>query len=489
MDEFESQLEALQEQSERVRLRAWLAGDVEDAALLELDERFEDVTSGDALDRLRSELDGARLQDEREARLRRLGTAESAVLAARLRRLGAELRARESRQEIVLGGSPVAVVEVAARMALEDDAGRRAELRDELDRAAGDLDELREERFARAGEVRARLGYADGLARAAALHPQLDFDAWRDAAEVFLAESEPAWLDALTAASRRIGVRGAPALADLPRVLRADVLDSALPVARLVGCLDHAFNHFGAGLAAACAVEFCRPDASGDARSFALRPPDQVVWAACGAGGVGGAWRAFGAAGSALAAAFCAESLPEGRRRAFDPALPLAWERLFENVWSAPEWLEESPLQLRAAEASEAFRLRRLLTLRSVCAQVVFERALADLPGGSDPHALAEAWAEVRERATHCRHATAGYLRAADPELASVHELRAQCFGAQLGERLRQRHGKRFWHERGAAELLKEVWNTGGTYRLETLASELELGPLDVAPLLEDALR
>jgi len=489
MEEFERRLEECAEHSERVRLHAWLAGDAGDEALTQVDERFEDVTSGDALDRLRAELDGARLEDEREARLRRLCTAESAVLDARLRRLGADLRARESRQQIRLGGSPVAVAELAGRLASEGDAARRAELRDLLDRAAGELDELREERFARAGQARADLGHADGLARARVLHPQVDFDAWRDAAEAFLEQSAPRWLDALAGASRRAGLRGAPARGDLPRVLRAGALDPALPVSRIVGCFDHAFDRFGAGLGAACAIEFCRPGSPADARSFAPCPPGQVVWAACGAGGADGARRAFGAAGSALAAHFCAESLPAARRRAFDPGLPLAWERLFESVWSAPAWLEESPLQLRAEEAAEAFRVRRLLTLRSVCSQVIFERALAALPGDSDPHGLAEAWAEVRERATGCPHATAGYLLGADPEMASAHELRAQCLAAQLGERLRQRYGSRFWHERGAAELLKEVWNTGGTYRLETLAAELELGPLDVAPLFEDSLR
>ena len=70
-----------------------------------------------------------------------------------------------------------------------------------------------------------------------------------------------------------------------------------------------------------------------------------------------------------------------------------------------------------------------------------------------------------------------------------MHELRGRCLAVQLAERLRARFGTRFWHERGASGLLKELWNTGGTYRAESLAADVELGPLDIAPLIEDALR
>ena len=276
MDEFASRFEAFAERSEHARLRAWLAGEAEEAALSEVDERFEDVTSGDGLERIRAELDEARLEEEREARLRELCTVESAVLAARVRRLGAELRARES-QQTPFGGPPVAVAELAARLASEGDAARRAEMRDALDRAAGEVDELREERFARAGQARAELGHVDGLARARVLHPQIDFEAWGAAAERLLEASEPSWLDALAAASRRAGIRGAAVRGDIPHLLRAGALDTALPVARIADCFDYAFDHFGVRLADACALEFCRPDSASDARSFAVCPPGEVA--------------------------------------------------------------------------------------------------------------------------------------------------------------------------------------------------------------------
>ena len=75
-----------------------------------------------------------------------------------------------------------------------------------------------------------------------------------------------------------------------------------------------------------------------------------------------------------------------------------------------------------------------------------------------------------------------------DPDLYCADYLRAWCLEAKLSEHLRERFGRRFWRERGAGDLLKELWNTGATYTADGLADELGLGPIDTEALIEDLL-
>lgn len=456
-------------ESERARLRAWLAD--APAELGEIDARFEDLTSGDAVTALRREADEAALEDTRESRRRWQQLVESAVLGARARGLGGELRSRERAQPRV-------------RLADEPDPGVRRALCQARERAHAELDELREELFARSGEARAALGYETGRARARALHPQVDFEAWSGAAELLLESTESAWLEALHAAARRAGLRGVER-SDLPWLLRSDALDRLF--ARGEALLDSTFDRMGTTLAQGVSLEVS--ERRGAARCFVPHAPDEVIVAMSGTASLDGVQQLFAAAGGARAASFCAGSLPVERRHAIDPALDRTWSLLFQNVLRDPTWMREGPAQLRADELAAQLRLRQLLALRGAAARVAFESALADLPGGSDPHAQAVLFGECRQRATMLEHSAAGYLVGADAELASVHELRAQCLAAQLAEQLRARFARAFWHERGACELLKELWNTGGAYRAESLASELELGTLAVAPLIADAVR
>jgi hypothetical protein len=229
--------------------------------------------------------------------------------------------------------------------------------------------------------------------------------------------------------------------------------------------------------------------ADADARCFAIRPTFDVVLVARGNGGVEGVRSFFAAGARALLWHFASESLAVDQTRAIDPALPMAWSLLFEDLIADPLWAEESPAQLRVDEFVHRVRLRRLLEVRSVAGQVIHEVGLAALPGGADPHALASAWAEQRRWVTGCSQSASGYLLRADAELGSVDAMRARCLAAALAVHLRERFGSRFWKEPGAGSLLRELWNTGGTYSAEELSAALGLGELQIDLLLVDAAK
>ncbi len=130
-------------------------------------------------------------------------------------------------------------------------------------------------------------------------------------------------------------------------------------------------------------------------------------------------------------------------------------------------------------------RATRSVRRRRCAAKVRYELELESLPNTADPRPLAELYTEELYTATGARTSEARYLYETDPWLYSVDTLRARCLESQLVEHLRTRFGRRFWRERRAGDLLKELWNTGATYTAEELAAALGIGPISVDLLIE----
>jgi hypothetical protein len=373
----------------------------------------------------------------------------------------------------------------------ESTAERRSEIQAAIDAARAELDELREELLVRLGEARAELGYATGRARAEARHPGVDFDAWRAAGELLLGGSEAVYRDALHGAWQRAAVKADEAgHGDIDWVHRMQVFDAPFAPGRQIDLLDYTTRGMGLGLSAVPGLEVEDPEerASSPLSCFPLRAPGEIVLGGTLPTGIEGSRALFAAVGRAFHFAFMSPALPVERRRVMDRGLAGGFGLLFEGLIADPAWIEESPAQLRGEEFAQGVGLRRLLQLRRCAAQLVFEFELSQLEAGHDAHALAEPRAEWLSAATGYAHSTAGYLIGADPELGSAHRLRAHCLAAQLREYLRRRFGRRFWRERAAGELLKELWNTGSTYSADELAGELGIAPLDVTALLEELL-
>ena len=175
-------------------------------------------------------------------------------------------------------------------------------------------------------------------------------------------------------------------------------------------------------------------------------------------GGVAGCRGAFVAAGRALGPAFSSSELPVERRRDGDPALGLGFGLLFGDLLSDPGWLATSPASQRVEEIVQEAALRRLLLLRRCAGQLRYELSLSTLPPGEDPVAPDGCGCRRTVAGTRRHHARVGgegLLEHSDPELTALHELRAQCFAAQLAEFLRHEFGRAFWKERRCGELLE----------------------------------
>jgi hypothetical protein len=409
------------------------------------------------------------------------------VLEARVLPVELELRSRELAQRIRVGKREQTAFAWRGAAAGLDDATARAELQRALDRADAELVPLRAELHVRSAEELAKLGFATPRAWAEALRPDVDLDSWARAARELLVATEPAWHDALRAAAGS----GTPVRSgvDLYRALSLPRWATAFGGARFAA-LDSLCDAWRVrlGLLPGLAVDDAPREAAHPLPFLATpRVPGELLLRLPQRAAVLDLASELDLGGRALACGLTSDALPVESRLTGDRALPLAWGALFRERLFDPAWLASGPLAARADRFAADAALLRLAPLRAAAARTQSELALAALSPGSDPRALADAHASRMREALACDWSDAALLRDCRARPAALDELRAACFAAQLARQLRERHGRAFWRARACGELLRELWHTGTTYTVESLARQLDLGPVSVEVLARPA--
>jgi hypothetical protein len=460
--------------------------------LEEIDARYADIAEGELIEPLHRELERATFEEEREGWRRLWLAVQGHALAARIRSLSRELREREAAQTARVDGDERTLFAWQSALGGEADAGRRRRIQDALDRGLDELNGLREALWVQSGELLAKSGYETPRAWAEAAHPTVDYEHWARGASRLLEATESVYRDGLSEALRRIGVQPEAAeRADAPRVSRLHDFDRYFPAGRSLACLDFTIEAMGLGLAGSPGVvvdDAPRPRKHPRASCIGVRTPGEVYVLLSPHGGLDDYETLFHEAGHALHFAYTSAALPVERRRLMDPALTETWAFLLHYRVADRDWIAESPVAARGEEFARAVRFRKLALLRRYASKILYEVELNSLPGGSDPRPLAERYAEALSGGTGYRYRPCGYLADTDRDFYSVDYLRAWCLEVQIAEHLRGRFGHRFWKQRGAGELLKELWNTGSTYSADGIAEQLGLGAIDVDPLVAECL-
>jgi hypothetical protein len=176
---------------------------------------------------------------------------------------------------------------------------------------------------------------------------------------------------------------------------------------------------------------------------------------------------------------------PETRvefRRAGRGAATEAFALLVESIVRDPVWLES---RLGLPRSARAFRplaaLERVAEARRLAALAIYEEALYS--GKLALSAAPARYAEMLSEATGVETGSAGHLASLDEDLPAPERLLAVALEAQLRDHFKMRFGSRWWEERGAGELLKEIWSAGGEYSAAEIAAELGLGEISFDPL------
>jgi hypothetical protein len=474
------------------RFRTGLDADLD---LGRLDETYGDVTQGELADYARKALESATLESARDAWRRLRFGLEREGVRARTRALWCELSEREARTQVRPGGVAAKQATLYAwrvRLGVEDDPDRRARIGDALDAEQERLDELRTELFIATGEALASFGHATRADFERSLSTELDLEAWARGAEWLLEATEGVWRDGQGATLGALGIDPAHATrADEAWVARLPRLASRLPREHRSELVAHATLGLGLRGDGLPGVEYDLAPRAGkhpSPRCVALRVPGDVRVILSDAGGVESARALLHQTGRALALSFSSAELPAERRLIGDPALGEYWGELFGARLADPEWLAELVPGPMFDAALEATRQQRRARLRRTAALARLEVELLALGAGETPWPFAERYAEELTRATGYRYRRAGYLAEIALRPRALHQLRAACLEVRVAEWLRLEFGRRFWRERRACELWKELWNTGTSYDADGLAAELGLGALELEPLIESLL-
>lgn len=177
-----------------------------------------------------------------------------------------------------------------------------------------------------------------------------------------------------------------------------------------------------------------------------------------------------------------------------DPALPFAFRRLaismaqlelfsylMENLVNDPLWLQ-TYLDLTPSQAAlVAYRsaLSDLILMRRYCAKLLYEYHY--FSQGGDGPAL---YVDLLRRHTGFAYPSALWQYDRDPGFYAADYLRAWFGHAQVVGALHERFGARWWADRAAGTLVRELWRAGVRPEIEDVVVQMGGQPWDTAALL-----
>ncbi|CDM64693.1 hypothetical protein PYK22_00688 [Pyrinomonas methylaliphatogenes] len=449
-----------------------------------LHERFADLWTREALDRLAQHLESA----PEGAATERLAL-ERLVSAVRFLRL--EEAARPVSEELARCERAASKrwEEACDEIAEESDVFRRRALALKALNALGPCDDLRCARYALFDEEARILGSANHLALREAALPTA-FSALVAVADRFLERTAEVYAARLRE-HLQAEAAYAPDLsyADELRFRRLAPFDGLFPAEGLDVIWRAAVEalHVKLDRLADLVVEI-GPEGAKEAACFAVDPPRDVRLVVGRSGGLSRYLRLFSEVGRAQYFVWLSPEMAD-RYPEFVYAPERATEQghaaLFRHLWLDPRWITEHR-GLTPTEAQAVARAVALLELHDARRRCALLRVFTETVGGTNVgEAQKESYASSLSEATGFRYEQATFWLDIEAGWDAVTELRAQCFALIWRDRLRTRYGRAWWRSRRARDELIDVWNTGARYHLEELAPLIGAGELDYESMAE----
>lgn len=272
-------------------------------------------------------------------------------------------------------------------------------------------------------------------------------------------------------------------LEDLPRLLRLDAVDAALPTERLVPIVGRTLEGLGIALETLpLRIDIASPQPLGPrAVCFPVAVPRDVRVVVRPSGGLRDYQELFHEVGHALH--FVHTTSGElAFQQLGDASTAEALGILWESVVASPTWLERFAQASVATqhEVSQVVALRRLTLMRRHAAEVL---AYDEAPGTGFAAARAR-WTSKALGVPLGPLDRLHYLAERPWEQEAAIYLRAHLLAAQLERTLLYRFGDDWWNNPEAGKWLGELWQTGQELSAEEVAESIGARELDPTPLL-----
>ena len=302
-----------------------------------------------------------------------------------------------------------------------------------------------------------------------------------------LDETEELWVESANRLFReRAGVTLADAERwDTPRVFRAADWDPQFPKERMLPALEVTLADLGIDLRAQPNVHLDleqRPLKSPRAFCAPIEVPERVVLVIQPIGGPDD-WRAlFHEAGHTEHFAHTSPDLPLEARRLGDNAVTEGWASLFERLVDDPAWLTRRLDFSRPHDWAREAATSELYFVRRYCAKLLYE---LELHAAEEPSGLRDRYVEILSDAVKIAPSASDYLADVDPGFYVSPYLRSWAFEAQLREFLREEFGSRWFAQREAGSLLRELWSLGQKPTAEELLRDVTGQELELAAVAD----
>ena len=472
--------------------RAWYrngAGLTNELPLADIYGRYEGLFTSEIATELVASLDGATGDTLRSRR----NLAVFAVAGAMEQAARAEAQALgegESSATVRIAGDPVPFRSVPVLIANEPEAARRAELEtarlrvldDELNPIYADLWDRRH----RTARDLGASSYRDLFAQIGGV----DLPALAAQGQRLLAETDQLYERALDASLRqRAGTRlSAATSADIPRVMRANEFDVRFTQRGMMPALRQTLDGLGITLDGQPNIILdtaARP--TKDTRAFCVpaRVPEEIYLVIAPAGGLDDYSALFHESGHAQHYAGMGKSVPFEFRHLGDNAVTETFAFLMEGLLRDPAWLEWAVGGRDHDELRRHVATTRLYLQRRLSAKLTYELAFH----ASDISSMGDRYAEQLEVATRVKWPAVRYLEDIDEGFYVAAYLRAWTLECGLRGLLRDQYGTKWFASRKAGNFLREIWEDGQRLSADELARELDIPPLDLAVLTEEADR
>jgi hypothetical protein len=464
-----------------------------------IEERYADLWTQEAIDKLRHACEdaSAQFETERDALRALVGAARLKYVEVSAREIVEELKRCENSARFDWDEQKLSAANAPELIASESDASRRRELTARWLEEVRRCDDLRASRLEILEESARALGFDSRLA----LHESFadaSLEKLAAGAELFLERTAQVYMSRLSRWAARVMPSVAPGALHYADGLffgRAAYADAYFKGRDFRAVYVETLAGLGVRVEAQRNLhldEQMRTMKNPRSSCFAVAPPDDVRLVV-GAAQAGAVWQrtSFQEGGRAQLFAWASRELSTRYPEfvyAPDAATIEGHASLFSGLFLDAVWVGEQ-YGMRATEAREASSQMALVKLhdaRRACASL--RHALAHAAAKSvRSEQLAETYAALYTDATGFRYETATRLLDADTILDAANELRARLFAAGLAEHLRTRHGRRWYASRPAGDELIDLWNTASRYSVEELARLVWGGELSFE-LLEEEL-